>query len=188
MEGTNPSDKKERSHGKKVTHNDMPPNKGNSPEHADKQGADNMDKKTESKVEHSEQVPEKEKSPTVVHSIDREKSESPSSDAEQPTPEVTLEEINPTATAATEVTESGGKSPEEPAMRSAAFSLIEMLTHTNENLRVEAIESLLKVGDRSLSYAFASAMKDEASECAWGLCGVSINLAVNRPQNILSLL
>jgi hypothetical protein len=162
MEGTNPSDKKERSHDKKVTQNDMAPNKGNSPEHTDKQGADNKDKKTESKVEHSEQVPEKEKSPIVVHSLDREKSESPSSDAEQLTPEVALEEINPTATAATEVTESVGTLPEEPAVRSAAFSLIEMLTHTNENLRVEAIESLLKVGDKSLGYAFASAMKDES--------------------------
>jgi len=162
MEGTNPSDKKERSHDKKVTQKDMATTKGNAPQHTDKQGADNKDKKTESKVEHSEQAPDKEKSPAVVHSIDREKSESLSSDGEQQTAEVTPEEIHPTATAATEATESRGKTPEETATRSAAFSLVEMLTHTNENLRVEAIESLLKVGDKSLSYAFASAMKDES--------------------------
>lgn len=64
---------------------------------------------------------------------------------------------------------SGGKGPasagadaEKPAARAAAFSLIEMLTHSNEKLRVEAIESLLKIGDRSLSYAFASALKDHS--------------------------
>lgn len=49
---------------------------------------------------------------------------------------------------------------EKPAERCGALSLIEMLTHSNEKLRVEAIESLLKVGDKSISYAFASAMKD----------------------------
>ena len=162
MEGTNPSDKKKRNQNNKVTQNDMPTTKGNSPQHTNEQGADNKNIKTEAKVEHAEQAPEKEKSPAVVHSIDREKSESPSSDLEQQTNEVAPDDIPPTVEAATEVVEPAVKTAEEHVTRSAAFSLIEMLTHNNENLRVEAIESLLKIADKSLSYAFASAMKDES--------------------------
>jgi len=44
----------------------------------------------------------------------------------------------------------------------AAPSIIDMLNHRDEKVRIEAIESLLKIGNKSVSYAFASCMKDES--------------------------
>lgn len=46
--------------------------------------------------------------------------------------------------------------------RSFAPSLVEMLRHKNENVRIEAIKSLLKIGDKSVCYVFASSMRDES--------------------------
>ena len=50
----------------------------------------------------------------------------------------------------------------EPAAFSSASATIQMLSHSNEKLRIEAIESLLRIADKSISYAFVSAMKDES--------------------------
>ena len=41
-----------------------------------------------------------------------------------------------------------------------AASTIQMLSHKDEKVRIEAIESLLKIADKTMVYAFASAMKD----------------------------
>ena len=114
------------------------------------------------KRSHDKPMTEKEKPPNVVHSLDGEKIESPSSGGEQQAPDTSPDDIHPTATTDRDVSAAVPKTAEKPARRSAAFSLIEMLTHSNEDLRVEAIESLLKIGDKSLSYAFASALKDDS--------------------------
>jgi hypothetical protein len=50
----------------------------------------------------------------------------------------------------------------EPSEFSSASATIQMLSHSNEKLRIEAIESLLRIADKSISYAFVSAMKDES--------------------------
>ena len=55
-------------------------------------------------------------------------------------------------------TETWGKSTE----RSFSPSLIEMLKDKNEKVRIEAIKSLLNIGDKSVCYAFASSMNDES--------------------------
>jgi len=47
-------------------------------------------------------------------------------------------------------------------------SLMEMLKHKNEKVRIETLESLLKIGDRSVCYAFASCMKDESFKVRLG--------------------
>ncbi len=46
--------------------------------------------------------------------------------------------------------------------RSFAPSLVEMLKHKNEKIRIEAIKSLLNIGDKSVCYVFASSMRDES--------------------------
>jgi HEAT repeat protein len=162
MEGTNPTDKKTRSHGKAMTSNDKAIDKGPAPQNSTQQGGDKKNHTADQSVEHNEQVTEQEKPPNVVHPIDGEKSEPSSSGGEPPTPEPFPADSHPTATAYSEASVATPNTAEQPATRSAAFSLIEMLTHNNENLRVEAVESLLKIGDKSLSYAFSSAMKDES--------------------------
>jgi len=55
-------------------------------------------------------------------------------------------------------TETWGKSTE----RSFSPSLIAMLKDKNEKVRIEAIKSLLNIGDKSVCYAFASSMNDES--------------------------
>jgi len=50
----------------------------------------------------------------------------------------------------------------EPKESSSASATIQMLSHSNEKLRIEAIESLLRIADKTISYAFVSAMKDES--------------------------
>ncbi len=61
------------------------------------------------------------------------------------------------------------KSDEEVSNETApAPSLIEMLNHRNEKVRIEAIESLLNIGDKSVSYAFASCMKDDSFQVRLG--------------------
>jgi len=52
--------------------------------------------------------------------------------------------------------------------KAAAPSLIDMLNHKDEKVRIEAIESLLKIGDKSVSYAYASCMKDESFQVRLG--------------------
>lgn len=52
-----------------------------------------------------------------------------------------------------------------PEMRNdniPAPSLIAMLKNKSEKIRLEVLESLLKIADKSLSYAFVSCMKDES--------------------------
>ena len=67
--------------------------------------------------------------------------------------------------------------------KAAAPSIIDMLNHKDEKVRIEAIESLLKIGDKSVSYAFASCMKDESFQvrlCALrGLYKYGGNLATD---------
>ena len=48
------------------------------------------------------------------------------------------------------------------ADRIVPHAIIEMLNHRNEKVRIEAIESLLKIGDRSLGYAFTKALADDS--------------------------
>jgi len=50
----------------------------------------------------------------------------------------------------------------------AAPSLIDMLNHKDEKVRIEAIESFLKIGDKSVSYAYASCMKDKSFQVRLG--------------------
>ena len=52
--------------------------------------------------------------------------------------------------------------------KAAAPSIIDMLNHRDEKVRIGAIESLLKIGDKSVSYAFASCMKDESFQVRLG--------------------
>ena len=56
----------------------------------------------------------------------------------------------------------------EPEVFSSASATIQMLSHSNEKLRIEAIESLLRIADKSLGYAFATAMKDESHRVRLG--------------------
>jgi hypothetical protein len=56
----------------------------------------------------------------------------------------------------------------EPEVFSSASATIQMLSHPNEKLRIEAIESLLRIADKSLGYAFATAMKDESHRVRLG--------------------
>ena len=58
--------------------------------------------------------------------------------------------------------ETDSSQPMEPSSFSSASATIQMLSHSNEKLRIQAIESLLRIGDKSISYAFVSAMKDES--------------------------
>src|SRR4030042_1330378 len=44
------------------------------------------------------------------------------------------------------------------AYKTVPYAIIEMLNHRSEKVRVEAIESLLKIGDKSLGYAFTNAI------------------------------
>ena len=46
--------------------------------------------------------------------------------------------------------------------KSFAPSLIEMLKHKNEQVRIEAIRSLLNIGDRTVCHAFANSMNDDS--------------------------
>jgi len=55
-----------------------------------------------------------------------------------------------------------------PGGFSSASATIQMLSHPNEKLRIEAIESLLRIADKSIGYAFASAMKDESHRVRLG--------------------
>ena len=41
-------------------------------------------------------------------------------------------------------------------------AIIGMLSHRSEKVRIEAIESLLKIGEKSLGYAFVKAMEDDS--------------------------
>lgn len=52
--------------------------------------------------------------------------------------------------------------------QSVAPSIIDMLNHKDEKVRIEAMESLLKIGDKSVCYAFASSMKDESFQVRLG--------------------
>ena len=52
--------------------------------------------------------------------------------------------------------------------KGSAPSLIEMLKHKDEKARIAAVESLLKIGDKTLSYAFASSMKDDSFQVRLG--------------------
>jgi hypothetical protein len=162
MEGTNPSDKINRPHDTSMNPKDRAINQGTSPPRDDKQLGVNKNHAAEKRVEHTGQVTGKVKPPNVVHAVDEDTSESNSSGGEQQAPEASPNDIHPTVTPDRDVSAAAPKTEEKPTRRSAAFSLIEMLTHNNEDLRVEAIESLLKIGDKSLSYAFASALKDES--------------------------
>lgn len=56
----------------------------------------------------------------------------------------------------------------EPGVFTSASATIQMLSHPNEKLRVEAIESLLRIADKSLGYAFATGMKDESHRVRLG--------------------
>jgi hypothetical protein len=56
----------------------------------------------------------------------------------------------------------------DPGVFSSASATIQMLSHPNEKLRIEAIESLLRIADKSLGYAFATAMKDESHRVRLG--------------------
>ena len=56
----------------------------------------------------------------------------------------------------------------EPGVFSSASATIQMLNHPNEKLRIEAIESLLRIADKSMGYAFATAMKDESHRVRLG--------------------
>ena len=61
--------------------------------------------------------------------------------------------------------------PEEktgPEVFSSASATIQMLSHPNEKIRIEALESLLRIADKSMGYAFASAMKDESHRVRLG--------------------
>lgn len=55
-----------------------------------------------------------------------------------------------------------------PGVFSTASATIQMLSHPNEKLRIEAIESLLRIADKSMGYAFVSAMKDESHRVRLG--------------------
>lgn len=53
----------------------------------------------------------------------------------------------------------------EPAgygYRAVPNAIIGMLNHRSERVRIEAIESLLKIGEKSLGYAFVKAMEDQS--------------------------
>ena len=55
-----------------------------------------------------------------------------------------------------------------PGVFSSASATIQMLNHPNEKLRIEAIESLLRIADKSMGYAFATAMKDDSHRVRLG--------------------
>lgn len=60
-----------------------------------------------------------------------------------------------------EIQTSESEAKEEYSEQGPALSLIEMLKHKDGKVRAEALESLLRIGDKSVCYAFAGCMKDE---------------------------
>lgn len=48
------------------------------------------------------------------------------------------------------------------AYQAIPTAIIGMLNHRSEKVRIEAIESLLKIGEKSLGYAFVKAMEDDS--------------------------
>ncbi len=62
----------------------------------------------------------------------------------------------------------GRKSLRKTDEQGFAPSLIEMLKHKDEKVRISAVESLLKIGDETLGYAFASCMKDASYQVRLG--------------------
>lgn len=76
--------------------------------------------------------------------------------------DVSLEDPGQGSPSQIKTPETRGDYTTEPAATSSASATIQMLTDKNEKLRVKAIESLLKIANKSLGYAFVSAMKDES--------------------------
>jgi len=80
----------------------------------------------------------------------------------------TSEEGAARVTAEENIQASGSESLGEPDKKASSPSLIEMLKHKDEKVRIEALDSLLKIGDKSVNYAFASCMKDESFKVRLG--------------------
>jgi hypothetical protein len=62
--------------------------------------------------------------------------------------------------AAYEPASAGRTEPAGYAYQAVPNAIIGMLNHRSEKVRIEAIESLLKIGEKSLGYAFVKAMED----------------------------
>lgn len=120
---------------------------------------DNAKKLEERHIQHS--VEEKAKSDVKNDMVKREKGEIRSIEKK----ESDLVE-SPEAVAGVAVKEniqtSVSETLEASTEQASASSLIEMLKHKSEKVRIETLESLLKIGNKSVCYAFASCMKDES--------------------------